>query len=331
MGSIDIHAHGFPESYLRRLAELYPSEVTLASHEGTLIARWSKAPLPKFDLSQRLAEMDRDDIALEILSAPMVYDKLDEHTGSMCRLLNDFQAETVQAAPDRFRSFLHLPVHDVAACRAELDRWDGALEVAGVILGSNMGGIYPGEQVLLPVWELIAERRMVVFIHPLGPCGVSMPVMSPILMFPTDTGVAATSIIYSGLLDRYPDLDIILSHYGGPLPVMAKRLDMAYHNRGFARNHGEQLPREPSSYLRRFYVDTAQGYHSPAFYAARAVFGLKHMLYGSDHFLMNSWWRAELNTFLDGLPLSVQERHDIRVGNAERLFQHFGRPPGESR
>jgi len=324
MGAIDIHAHGFPESFLRKLAHHYPHDVTLGTLDGVLIARWLKAPLPAFSVEKRLAEMDAAGVDVEILSAPVLYGCMDDATASLCSDLNDFQANVADAAPDRFRSFIHLPVHDIHKSLTELARWRDAPQVVGVVFGSNMGGVYPGESVLWPLWEAIAATDLPVFIHPVGPCGVSMPVMSPILMFPTDTAVAATSIVFSGLLDRFPELNIILSHYGGPLSALARRLDMGYENPGFAPGQGQDLPSPPSTYLPRFYVDTAQGYHRPGFECACAVFGAEHMLYGSDHFLLNNTWRDELNAFLKSLPLSAGALHGILRGNAEGLFRGWG-------
>ena len=324
MGSIDIHSHAFPESFLRRISELHPDQIQLDESGDVLIGRWSKAPLPAFDLHTRKAEMDRDDVDLEFLSAPIVYGITDRTLVELCRRLNGFQAQMCNLEPDRFRSFLHLPVHDLRSTQAELTRWRDVPSVVGVVLGSNMGGTYPGDAALLPVWELIAESRLPVFIHPLGPCGMPpMPVMSPIFMFPNDTAVAAASIIYSGLMQRFPELDIILAHYGGPLSVLARRLDMGYENRGFAPGHGENFSQPPSSFLSRFYVDCAQGFHGPGLDAARAVFGIEHILFGSDQFLLGTTWRAQLNEFLYNNPrLSDADLHAILRGNAERLFHH---------
>src|SRR5581483_4170154 len=169
MDYIDVHAHGFPEAYLRRLATTYPTEVQVEEALGDtpMVTRWSRAPLPSWDLAHRLEEMNRDKVAMEILSAPPVYSHLDTHTAGFCRLLNDFQAEVVRTAPDRFRSFIHLPVHDVSASTQELSRWRGRTEVAGVLFGSNMGGVYPGDASLLPIWEAIHAADLPVFIHPL--------------------------------------------------------------------------------------------------------------------------------------------------------------------
>lgn len=322
MDYIDVHAHGFPEAYLRQLAATYPTEIQVEEASGTtsMVTRWSKAPLPAWDIERHLEEMNRDEVAVEILSAPPVYSHLDTHTAGFCRLLNDFQAEVVRAAPGRFRSFLHLPVHDVSASLQELTRWRGRAEVAGVLFGSNMGGMYPGERSLLPIWEAIAAAGLPVFIHPLAPCGYAGPVMPVILAFPGDTATAAASIIYAGLFERFPNLKVILAHYGGGLGMLARRLDIAIDIDFFPPEHGQNLPQPPSQYLPRFYVDTAQGFHRPAFDCACAVFGTQHLLYGSDHFFHGSRWRPQLNRFLTSLPLSQAERHAIVRGNAERLL-----------
>ncbi len=322
MEYIDIHAHGFPETYLRQLAATYPAEVQVEEAAGTkpMVTRWSKAPLPVWNIEHHLEEMNRDGVAMEVLSVPPVYSHLDSHTAGFCRLLNDFQAEVVRAAPGRFRSFIHLPVHDITASLQEIVRWRGRSEVAGVLFGSNMGGVYPGDVSLLPIWEAIHVADFPVFIHPLAPCGYSGPVMPVILAFPGDTATAAASIIYAGLFERLPQLKVILSHYGGELPAVARRLDMAVDIGFFPPGHGQNLPQLPSHYLSRFYVDTAQGFHRPAFDCACAVFGFDHLVYGSDHFFHGSRWRSELNRFLASLPLSQTERHTIMRGNAERLL-----------
>ena len=322
MDYIDVHAHGFPESYLRQLGATYPGEVQVEEAVGTtpIVARWSKAPLPAWSIERHLEEMNRDGVAVEILSAPPVYSHLDTHTAGFCRLLNDFQAGVVEAAPARFRSFLHLPVHDVSASLQELARWHDRKEVAGILFGSNMGGVYPGDVSLAPIWEAIQAADLPVFIHPLAPYGYAGQLMPVILAFPGDTAVAAASIIYAGLFERFPTLKVILAHYGGGVGMLARRLDMAIDIDFFPPGHGQNLEAPPSQYLSRFYVDTAQGFHRPAFDCACAVFGTQHLLYGSDHFFHRSTWRPELNRFLAHVPLSQAERHAIARGNAERLL-----------
>ncbi len=323
MDRIDVHSHGFPESYLRSISSRYPQKASLCVHEqtGSLLAYWAKSPLPAFDLERRIDEMDRDGVATELLSAPTIYSHLDDGSVEHCRMLNDFQADVARQAPGRFRSLLHLPVNDVAASLAELARWRDRPEAAGVVFGSNMGGVYPGDPTLLRIWEAINKLDLPVLVHPVPPPALFGPVMPTILLFPLDSTTAAASILYYGLFERFPGLKVIIPHLGGTLPFLQKRLDMAIDIEGFPSGHGQDLPKRPSAYVHNFYLDTAQGFHRAAFDCACSVCGIDHILYGSDHFFLNSTWRARLNAFLDTVPLTVRDRAAILRCNAERILR----------
>lgn len=321
---IDIHCHGFPEAILRQFAARYPTDFRLENRRnGDLVAVWGGVgvPLPAWILDERLAAIERDHVALEILSAPTpVYAKVDDETAQFCDSINSFQAEVATQYPNCFRSFIHLPIHDLKATRLTLQRWKDHPMTAGIVLASNVGGIYPGDPSLLPVWEEIAASELAVFIHPLGPCGAPGPIPAVVFDFVNDTSRAAATIVYSGLLDRFPTLNIILAHLGGSLPYHLRRLDFVLHPH-FPPSPASKLRLLPSEYVRRFYVETAQGFHRPSFELARAVFGVERILYGSDHFLFDSPFRPDLNDFIKSLPLSEVEREAISRGNAQQLLR----------
>jgi aminocarboxymuconate-semialdehyde decarboxylase len=322
---IDVHAHAFSEEFLRSLARFHADEVKLGvGAADRLVAYWAGAPLPGVDVEERVAEQERDGVRLEVLSAPVVYGWLDQHTHELCAQLNDYQSLLATQYPGRFSSFLHLPVHDAVLARRELDRWQGKDEVAGVVFASNMAGMYPGDRKLDAIWREIAERDLAVFIHPISPTACFGPVAPPVLLFPCDTAVAAASMIFAGLFERHPNLRVILSHYGGVLPMLARRLDMGVEVKGFPRGHGQDLVERPSVTVGRFWVDMAQGYHAPAFACARDVFGLEHMLYGSDHFFPQSTWRRQLNAFIEELDLGEEQRAALLSGNARRALAGRG-------
>ncbi len=320
---IDVHAHGFPEAYLRSLCKRYPQKASLQEPcDGKpLIAYWSRAPIPAWDTTIRLREMERDRVVTEVLSAPTIYTHLDDESPSYCRMLNDFQAELARASPGRFRSLLHLPVNSIPASLEELARWKGRSEAAGVVFGSNMGGVYPGDTSLLPIWEAIDKLSMPVLVHPVTPPALYGPVVPTILQFPLDSVTAAASILYSGLFERFPGLKIIIPHLGGFLPFVRTRLDMAADIAGFPPGQGQDLPKKPSAYVDRFYFDMAQGFHRESFDCCRSVAGIDHILYGTDHFFLDDPWRPRLNAFIDDLPLSIRDRIALLSGNAERILR----------
>lgn len=327
MPRIDVHAHAFPDWHLRAAARAYPDSVELRERPGKrLVAVWSGAPVPAWDAATRIAEMDRDGVATEVLSAPLIYARLDDNTGPLCRDLNDFQAALASDYPGRFRSYLHLPVHRLDDALRELERWVSHPAVAGVVFGSNLGGVYPGDGSLRPIWQAIDQAGLPVFVHPIKPSACFGPAAPPLILFPCDTTISAASIIYGGIFEHFPEARIILSHYGGALPMLARRLDMGLDVAGFPPGHGQDLPAPPSRYVARFYADTAQGYFAPAFHCARAVYGVEHLVYGSDHFFENSRWRPDLNAFLAGLRLPEPELAAIESGNARRLLREDAAP-----
>src|SRR5262249_7745560 len=183
---IDVHCHGFPEAILKQAAAAPPENFRLEQRRdsGALVAIWAGVPLPAWILDERLAAMEQDNVALEVLSAPTpVYTQADDKTAGFCRQMNEFQADVASKYPSRFRSFIHLPIHDLKASRAELQRWKDHPATAGIVLGSNVAGIYPGDASLLPVWEEIAASHLAVFIHPLTPCGVTGPIPPVVFHF----------------------------------------------------------------------------------------------------------------------------------------------------
>jgi aminocarboxymuconate-semialdehyde decarboxylase len=327
---IDVHAHAFPEELLQKLAALYPSEVALTSKDRTLIAVWQKAPLPAVDLEQRTREMDRDGVQIEVLSVPPVYGHFDLHSAQLCRDVNEFQHEAASAFPGRFRGLIHLPFHDPVTAEQELERWSDEPSCVGVLLPSNIAGDYPGHERFSYLWPLLVERGLPAFIHPVAPCGLQSPIAPPVLHFPNDTAIAAASLIYSGVLETYPELRFVLPHYGGTLPMLQSRLDMIRHPH-FPKLPGSALPMPPSSYVGQFYVDTAQGFHRPSFDCACAVFGHDRILYGSDYFLLDTPWRAELNRFLEQTLTDATLRHAVLRGNAERLLDGITQPEAQAR
>ncbi len=146
---IDIHCHCFPEVFLKKYAAAYPDDIRLErrGESKALIALWAKVPLPAWDLEEHLKAMERDNVCLEVLSAPPVYVRMDDQNISFCRQLNEFQAEMHQNHPEKFRSFIHLPFHNLEAAKTELDLWKNDPATVGISMGSNMEGLYPGDSI----------------------------------------------------------------------------------------------------------------------------------------------------------------------------------------
>lgn len=317
---IDVHAHSFPEEFILKLKEHYPEEVVLRKNDrGRLVAIWSGTPLPAWNHRQRIEEMSKAGVGMGIISNPLMYIRVDEHSPELCRLVNDAFAATCRENPECFKAFANIPFNSVEASMAELKRVVALPGFVGVLVTSNVGGKYLHTPDFLPFWEEVDRHRLPVYMHPQPPPGYQDEEIAPLLAFPADTTLSTMKLLYSGLLERFPDLILILSHFGGSLPFLARRIDLAFEDAHFPEKY-RQIPSKPSDYMRKLYLDTALGWYKPAFECARALVGIDHIVYGSDYFMENSALMDRTNTFFDELEIPKEDKQKIYHKNTKRLF-----------
>jgi aminocarboxymuconate-semialdehyde decarboxylase len=318
---IDFHAHAFPQAFFLKLGAYYPDEVVLREDaNGQLTALWVGTPLPAWDHEQRLQDMTKAGVDIEILSNPSMYIRVDEHSPELCRIVNDSLAEACRQSPQRFKAFANLPFNNMEAALAELNRAMGLPGFVGAFITSNVGGRYLHGPEFLPFWEEVARRKIPVFMHPKPPPGYQDDDIAPLLAFPADTTLSTMKLLYSGLLERFPDLILILSHLGGALPFLARRIDLGFEDLHFSEKY-RRIKRRPSDYMPKLYLDTALGWHKPAFDCARALVGIDHLVYGTDHFMRGSEFMKWTNEFLEGLNLPAAELKKIYSDNVLRFLE----------
>ncbi len=317
---IDFHCHAFPAEYFQTLKKYYPDEIELKEDpQGRLYAVWANTPLPAWDHGQRLVDIDKAGVDIEILSNPSMYIRVDEHSPELCCMVNDALAQSCKRDPGRFKAFANIPFNNMDAALKELSRALDGLGFTGVLITSNVGGRYLHTPDFLPFWEEVNRRQVPVFMHPATPPNYQDDEMPPLLAFPFETTLSTTKLIYSGLFERFPDIVLILSHLGGTLAYLARRIDLGFDVPVFPDKY-RQIPRRPSQYMKKLYVDTALGWHRPAFECTRELVGIDHIVYGTDYFMMDSKFMDWTNEFLEGLDLSAVEREKIYSKNAERML-----------
>src|SRR5262249_45044538 len=146
-----------------------------------------------------------------------------------------------------------LPLHDVALSCAELERCMRELGLKGVIISSHVNGIELGDERLRPFWAKAEALGAVIFIHPAGSTDARMARNRLMITVgqPLEEAFALTSLVYEGVMDRFPELKIMVAHGGGYLPFYAGR-----HDNEHRYGRSPQLKGEFSSYLPRFFYDT---------------------------------------------------------------------------
>ena len=130
--------------------------------------------------------------------------------------------------PDRFIGMGTVPLQDMKLAVAEMERAVKELGLRGIQIGSNVNGLNLDDDSLYPFFEAAAEMNVPLFVHPWATLGKErlqrFNTMYTVGM-PSETALAAGSIIMSGMLDKLPNLKICFAHGGGSLPYILPRMD----------------------------------------------------------------------------------------------------------
>jgi aminocarboxymuconate-semialdehyde decarboxylase len=320
MLTIDVHGHLYDERYLQELADILASPRSdLERASARILARTLTIPA-SWDIDDRVDVMDRLRLDAQVLSVsiPFTYDGDATTRLRMARISNDRLALAAHQYPGRFFALATLPLPDVDASLRELDRCFDDLEMVGVMFGSNVNGMRLDNPVFAPIFDELDRRGTVVFLHPNLPVCSGADVVdmniSSTLAYIFDTGVTVYRMIFSGMLERYSRLKVVVPHLGGMLPYLSGRLEESYRS-GRA---GNALSKPPGEYLRDLYYDTLIN-HQPALRLATDQFGADHLMLGSDYPL-GSGSLEDAVAFVREADLTESERELVLGANAMRLL-----------
>jgi aminocarboxymuconate-semialdehyde decarboxylase len=188
----------------------------------------------------------------------------------------------------------------------------------GAMVFGNVNGTPLSDHRFEPLWVAADERGAVCYIHPTHPLGVEGMTeywLMPLVGFPFDTTLAAASLVFSGVVERFSRISWVLGHLGGAIPYLAERLDRGY--RAFPACRAS-ITQPPSEYLRRFYYDTVN-FDPKALRLAIDFAGVGQILAGSDFPHQIGSLRLMLES-IDALGLPAEERERVLGGNAARLL-----------
>jgi aminocarboxymuconate-semialdehyde decarboxylase len=208
------------------------------------------------DMPTRLKEMDVMGVDIQVISPSILqqctYWAEPEAALKMERIGNEAVAEAVTQHPDRLVGLGSVPLQDTTLAVRELERSVRDLGLKGVIISSHVNGIELGEARFDPFWAKAQELDTTIFIHPAGSPDKRMTKHRLLISLgqPLEEAFAQSSLVYEGVMDRFPKLKIAMAHGGGFLPFYTGRHDFTY--RG---GHMPYIRGDFSSYLPRFYYD----------------------------------------------------------------------------
>lgn len=324
--AIDIHAHYYPQTYF----DLFNAEGQRYNAEFRMTEQGfffktpveSNGPLSaKFiDLKQRLADMDAQGVAVQALSltGPMVYWADGEFSHKLAMTWNDGAIAAHQANPDRFVVLAILPMLEPDRAVDELNRVNKLPGVRGVYMGTNIEGRDLDDPLFEPIFARIEALGLPAFLHPLPP-NLGGKRLQPysltnLVAFPLDTTVAASHLIFGGVMDRHPNLVVVLPHAGGALLNLVGRMDHGW-NVIPAAKHSAQAP---SAYLHRFLYDTI-AHSKPLMEYIISQVGVDRIMLGSDYCFPVGYDRPV--GVVEELHLSPEQRKMILGGTAAKLLK----------
>ena len=263
MKTIDIHAHWYPEQWLK----LFEKD---GAREGAALERVSgggyrlkaKNITNAFDqrfvvVDERVKAMDerRIDVHALSLTTPMVYWASPAFGLALSQAFNDAASAAHRKFPQRLVGLAMVPMQAPELALKELERAAKLPGIKGMYLATNVNGEELDEKKFWDVYAKCEELGWPIFLHPVDTIGQDRTkryYLKNLLGNPYDTGVAAASLIFGGVLDRFPKLEVNLPHAGGAFPGLIGRLDHGTR----VRPELKHMKRPPSEYLRRFTYDT---------------------------------------------------------------------------
>jgi aminocarboxymuconate-semialdehyde decarboxylase len=285
---VDVHSHLVAEALsTRNGSEFWRADLREVAGRTRLFqhGRELSSVIREFVDPARMAEEARTDGVDHLVLSPWVrllpFDLPMDDARDVCRIQNLAMAEIVATDPARFSALGSLPMQDPDLAARELPglRGDG---LAGVELSAVMAGRFLGDDAFEPFWTAAEATSALLFVHPTTR-GLAMPVFEEYYLWntvanPVETAVTGAHLVMSGVLERHPELRIVLAHGGGALPALRGRLRHAYESVPAA---GTRLQASPEISLRRLYYDTVT--HDREL-LARLVedFGAGQVLLGSD-------------------------------------------------
>ncbi|WP_237570728.1 amidohydrolase family protein [Mycolicibacterium lacusdiani] len=301
---------------------------------GNPVATWLKSHDPVahqrlYDRGTlRLEQMDAAGIDFQIMSLfdPGVQEEGDVATAiDLARGANDELAESVRSNPGRFGGFATLATQDPDAAADELERAVTDLGLVGALINGHCQGRYLDD----PPYEALFERAEAlaapIYLHPTTPHPAVMeawfkPYVAEGLHlaswgFAAEAGTHVLRLIYSGLFDKFPGLQMIIGHLGEMLPFAAYRIDRYY---GLGGDSTRSLRRLPSEYLlTNFHVTTSGNFCPPAFACTLEVMGADRVMFSVDYPMDDN---ADGANFLSSFPMEDGDRRNVASENAIRLF-----------
>ena len=317
-----------PASTVIALEEHYWDKEIASFFSGHASARTPKLLEDLYDLAEiRLKAMDAAGVDVQVIShgAPSGQKLPKQVAAQVCREANDRLAEACSVNAKRFAAFAALPTPDPQAAADELER----VVTKHGFKGAMIHGLTGEENKFLdgkefwPIFERAEALDVPLYFHPAEPHPAvreayyrdyekEFPMLSTNAWgFGVEAATQGIRLILSGVFEKHPNLKIVLGHMGENLPFASWRIDEAISRRGRTSTFME-------TFCDRFWITTSGFFSTPALLCSMQVMGVDHILFSIDWPFVQNEPAME---WMEGLPLSKEDKEKIYGGNAKRLMR----------
>src|SRR5487761_94714 len=288
MSTIDFHNHFYPKGYVEELRNGKGYASILSDTNGRLIAKYTGdyniVVGPHIDLEKRLVDMKNYGIDIQVLTltTPGVERESIERGKRLAKITNDEYGDIAERYRDSFVALATLPMQDPLASVEELERAVKDRGLRGAMIFSNVNGRPLDSTEFIPIYEKAASLDVPIFIHPTSPVNSSYMDdyrLVPILGFGVDTALAIFRIVFSGIMERLPNLKLVATHTGGVFPYLRGRAEIGYQAYPECKVN---LSKPPSTYLKKIWLDTVC-YDEDVIMSSFNYVGEDKMLLGTDY------------------------------------------------
>jgi uncharacterized protein len=284
-------------------------------------------PAQNADIEIRLGLMDKHGIDIQAISqtSPVLMGFGAADAADISRVSNDDNFALCKAYPQRFVNICMVSLLDVPSALQEIDRCVNDLDCRGVTVNSNQNGKGLDSPEYFPFYAKLVQYDLPLLIHPVHWENYPLVDMDKgwramhIFGWPFDSTQAVWRLIMGGVIDRYPELKVVVHHMGAMLPYFTNRI-----NSTFNRYLKGKVAKHITEYWGNFWGDTAVDGNVAAYSCGYAFFGPDRLMYGSDYPFGVEAGEAYIRDNLNGIqtlnvPPDVMAK--ILGGNAQKLLK----------
>jgi predicted TIM-barrel fold metal-dependent hydrolase len=296
-----------------------------------------------YDLEERFRVMDMfaDKNYTQILSLgmpPLEALGTPAQSAEYAKLGNDGMAELVDKYPDRFSGYVaSLPMNAPDLAVKEAERAFTQAHANGLQIHTNVNGAPLDEPQFFPIFELAAKHNKPVLLHPSR--GADMPDYKTedkskyeiwwTFGWPYETSAAMARMVFSGLLDRLPELKVLAHHMGAMVPYFEGRVGPGMDQLGKRTSDEDlslvlkRLKKRPFDYFKDFYADTAVFGSRAATLCGLDFYPTGQVLFASDSPFdpeRGPGYIRDTIKVLESIEMPADQREKISYRNAQRLF-----------